>query len=164
VEIVTTFTLEKHEGPYEKRPLTSKLTVNGHDTLTRLSGFVIEGAYRCSAGYLIITSWDCPFEEANTFTLLNSGFEIVSQASLGVMYDTYLLEKHWPISASAIRLHYYGDFFYTLHLETSPWWQNQTPKLVLDLFEDFESDPEAMASLRDVKKKTEVYLQTRKLD
>ncbi len=129
MEITTQFSLEKHDGPYEKWPLTSRLFVNGEDTRTKLPGFVIECAYTCSVGYLIITSWDCPYEEFNNFTLLNHAFESVAKTALGAMYDTYLLDAHMPISDHALGLTYYRDLHYTLSIEAG--FSGRKPKLTL---------------------------------
>jgi hypothetical protein len=129
---VDQFTLETHGGPYETRPLVSRLFESGQATPAQLPGYVIEGAYRCGEGHLFITSWDCPFEESNDFTLLNEDYKIVATAGLGSMYTSYLLEKHWAISDHAIRLRYDTDIFYTLSVEPISRWAPLTPKLVLE--------------------------------
>jgi hypothetical protein len=96
MHLVDLFTLETHTGPYEKWPRRTRLFADGVDTGQSVSGYVMEAQYRCAAGYLLVTSYDCLFEEANTFYLLNERFETISSTTLGVMYGTYLLEKHKP--------------------------------------------------------------------
>jgi hypothetical protein len=110
---VKMFSLERHSGPYQKWPLQTRLFVDGGDTGQTVSGFVIEGQYKCKAGYLLITSYDCLFEEANTFTLLNDRFETLASVSLGGWYETYLLDEHMPTSANSLELHY-GGMIYSL--------------------------------------------------
>jgi hypothetical protein len=107
------FSLETHAGPYETWPRQTRLFADGVETRQTVSGFVIEGQYRCEAGYLLITSYDCLFEEANTFTLLNERFETMAAVHLGGWYETFLLDKHTPTCANSLELHY-GGLTYSL--------------------------------------------------
>jgi hypothetical protein len=108
------FSLESHAGPYEKWPLRTRLFADGVDSGQTVSGFVIEAQYRCQAGYLLITSYDCLYEAANTFTLLNDSVETIASTGLGVMYNTFLLEKQRPTSANSLELDYGDGLVYSL--------------------------------------------------
>jgi hypothetical protein len=114
---VTLFSLATHEGPYEKWPLKTQLFADGVDTRQTVSGFVIEAQYRCSAGYLLITSYDCLFEESNAFLLLNDQYETIARKVLGTMYATFLLEKHTPLSDTQLELDYGDGLRYRLAIE-----------------------------------------------
>lgn len=116
---VQLFSLESHQGPYDKWPLHTRLFANGVDTDQKVSGYVIEAAYKCETGYLLITSYDCLFEEANTFLLLNDRFKTIASKSLGGMYSTFLLEAHKPLSANSLALDYGDGLTYTLAVERS---------------------------------------------
>jgi hypothetical protein len=105
---ISLFSLETHDGPYEAWPKKTRLFANGGDTGKSVSGYVVEAQYRCAAGHLLITSYDCPYEEANDFLLLNDRFETIAKTSLGMMYNTFLLAKHRPRSDMALELDY-GD-------------------------------------------------------
>jgi hypothetical protein len=161
MEKIDYLSLEKHDGPYEAWPLVSRLFAEGKDTQWQVPGYVIEAQYRWGEYSLVITSMDCPYEESNHFLLLNSDFEIVSRRGLGTWYDTWLLANHWPVSANAVRLHYFAKTFFTLTIQASHMARLLGPKLVLDRFTDIESDPRAIASLReweDREAKTRAYL------
>ena len=111
------FSLAKHEGPYERWPVKTALLCDGVPTGTQIAGYVIEAQYRCAHGHLLITSFDCPFEEANSFTLLDDRFQVLAEAKLGVMYGSFLLNNHWPLDGHTLHLHYDMRCFYRLHVD-----------------------------------------------
>jgi hypothetical protein len=114
---ISLFSLETHTGPYEKWPLKTRLFADGKDTGRVISGYVIEAQYKCFGGYLIITSYDCLFEESNTFLLLDDSYQTLATGGLGVMYDTFLLENHRALSATALELDYGDGLRYILALK-----------------------------------------------
>ncbi|GAA5165847.1 hypothetical protein [Viridibacterium curvum] len=116
---ISSLSLEKHEGPYGKWPRQTRLYVDGRDTQRTVAGYVIEAQYRCAAGYLLVLSQDCLFEESCDCVLLDAQFNTLAETGLGAMYCSFLLDTHWPISATCLRLHFYGDYFYDLHIETA---------------------------------------------
>lgn len=65
-------------------------------------------------GYVLVTSFDCPYEESNAFVLLDRLMQIVATKLLFAPCLLYLLYAHWPISAHAVILHFVGDFFLTV--------------------------------------------------
>jgi hypothetical protein len=105
---IALFSLETHEGAYDKWPSKTRLFADGRDTGEVVSGYVVEAQYQCAAGYLLITSFDCPYEEANDFLLLNDRYQTVAKTRLGVMYGTFLLQTHRPLSDTSLDLDY-GD-------------------------------------------------------
>jgi hypothetical protein len=114
MHLVELFTLENHPPPYNLWPRRTRLFAHKDDTGQTVSGYVIEAQYRCAAGYLLITSYDCLFEEANTFTLLNDRFETVATKDLGAWYETFWLEKHTPTSENSLELDYGDGLVYSL--------------------------------------------------
>lgn len=116
------YNLEPHIGPYSSWPLTSILRVNGQVTEARVPGYFIEAQYESNLGNILITSYECPFEESNTFLLLDHSHGIVARAELGIPYDSFLLHEHWPVDESTIRLHYHENAFYTLQVLPSGSW------------------------------------------
>lgn len=108
------FSLAKHEGPYERWPVKTALLCDGLPTGTQIEGYVIEAQYRCEAGHLLITSFDCPFEESNSFTLLDERFQVLATCELLVPYGSFLLNAHWPLDAHTLQLHYEMRRFYRL--------------------------------------------------
>ena len=154
MEALTQFTLARHEGPYERWPLTSRLFLEGADTGADVPGYVVEAQYRVDAGYLLITSYDGMFEESNDFVLLAPDFSVLARARLMVPYDTFLLNAHWPVSPDALRLHYCESLFYTLAIERrAGWWRRQGWRLVLSRFDAVEGDRAAQQSLADLRER-----------
>jgi hypothetical protein len=94
MQIISLLSLEEHSGPYEKWPRLSRLYSDGKDTGKKIPGYVIEAQYKCQHGYLVITSQDCPYEEANDFLLLNDKFDVVAKESLGLIYSSFLIYDH----------------------------------------------------------------------
>ena len=152
---IESFSLEKHEGTYELWPRRTRLFFDGVDTGTKIPGFIIEAQYKCDEGYLLITSQDCPFEESNVFILLTPSFHSIAYKGLCVAYESFLLDAHWPISESAIRLHYYENVFMTLSIHKSWSIFGRKNKLVLERFQSSEDDPQATAALNDLKQRLE---------
>jgi hypothetical protein len=91
MQAIDTFALSKHNGAYEQWPQHTPLLADGANTGKCVPGYVIEAQYRCGEHYLLINSWDCPFEEAQTFLLLSSSFDVLYEETLGAPYASYLL-------------------------------------------------------------------------
>jgi hypothetical protein len=140
------YSLEPHAGPYSSWPLDSALRVNGTLTQARVPGYVVEAQYETSLGDVLVTSYDCPFEEASVFVLLDRSYAIVSRAKLVVPYGSFLLHAHWPMDASTVGLHYYGDMFYTLRVVARGGLFGCSPKLKLRSCLDWKQDARMDAS------------------
>ncbi|WP_150050272.1 MULTISPECIES: hypothetical protein [Methylomonas] len=141
------FSLENHPGPYQTWPSTSRLYFAGLDTGVSLPGYFIEAQYQCDAGYLLITSYDCPFEESNEFLLLGTRFEALASKRLIVPNQSFLLNAHWPVSPTELALHYYEELFYRLTIVRLSNRPNAGYGLKLFKVEDVAGDVRALASL-----------------
>lgn len=144
--------LTEHAYGLEPNPLKMPLYFDGQPTHTFIAGRVIEGQYRCvlpnnTSGYLVITSFDCPFEESTEFSLLDDAFKIIATTPLAQMYDSFLLYAHWPMADNRLRLHYYGQFVLDLVMTAGSSWLTARPKLKLVEVVDPQSDPQTAASL-----------------
>lgn len=120
MEPINCFTLARHDGPYQTWPERTRLLRDGVETATSIPGYEIEAQYRTNEGFLLVTSFDCPFEESNAFVLLDAALNPIARRELLVPYGTFLLNRHWPIDSSTLALHYYDDLFYRLHIRP-PW-------------------------------------------
>lgn len=89
----TRFSLEKHDGPYESWPLRTRLLADGQPTRVRLGGYVLLHQFEVEDGYLLVTDYDCPFEEMTVFTLLSSELRVLSARTVGAPYNTFLLTR-----------------------------------------------------------------------
>jgi hypothetical protein len=88
------FTLEKHDGSYEKWPLRSHLFLNGNPINLSLPGYVLLHQFDTSDGYILVTDYDCPFEEITNFAFISKQpLRLISCRWLGGMYETFLLER-----------------------------------------------------------------------
>ena len=54
--------------------------------------------------YSLITDWDCPFEEAIEFILLDSTLKILAKRKLAVPYCSFLLENLQVLNEHTIHL------------------------------------------------------------
>lgn len=151
MEPIQSFSLEKQSGPYESWPKKTRLYFNGADTGTTVSGYVIDGQYKAGACYLLIISYDCLYEESNDFLLLNARFEVVAESSLNPpMYSSYLLNTHWPVSTSAIRLHYYDSEIYELAIEGNTSTDDKGCRLTVKQIHDYQNDEPSANAVVDL--------------
>jgi hypothetical protein len=117
MQLITRYSLESHPGEYKTWPPDSRLIIDGHASEYRIPGYVIEAQYESPLGILLITSYDCMFEESNDFILLDERHRCIATTGLGGPYLSFLLNAHWPVNSRTIALHYYNDLFYTLEIE-----------------------------------------------
>jgi hypothetical protein len=153
MQAIDGFALAVHAGAYESWPDRTRLFFNCRDTGTALPGYRIAAQYRYADGYLLITAYDCPYEEANEFLLLDSSFRMLARRSLGEPYGTYLLHAHWPVAENALRLHYHDALFYTLAVRSDVLWLARRRRLQLTRFPNPERDPDAAASIADLNRR-----------
>ncbi len=148
MQAIDRYRLETHNGPYASWPSTSHLIVDGRLTTQRAPGYVIEAQYRTPHGDVLITSYDCPFEESNAFVLLDAQHRCVAKKSLGGWYASFLLHAHWPINASTLVLHYAEALFFTLSV-LPPWpCIGRAPRLRLRRVAHWQGDERMRASHR----------------
>lgn len=141
MDATTRFALEMHAGPYETWPATSRLIVDGTAVDARIRGFVIDGQYETDLGTLLLTSYDCPYEEASAFTLLDAHQRVLATRELGAPYASMLLHRHWPIDARTLALHFLGEQFHVLRVQAPGWLPWQRHRIVLRQERDWRKDP-----------------------
>lgn len=81
------FTLLADTGDPDAWPLDSLLLVDGELTSARIPGVEILEQFEIIAGYLLVTDYDCPFEEIFHFILLDRELRTVSRRSLGARFS-----------------------------------------------------------------------------
>mgnify|MGYP001403052661 FL=1 len=155
MEPIASFSLARHEGPYEQWPPKTPLLFEGQPTGREIPGYVLEAQYRCSAGYLLITSQDCPFEESNDFLLLARDLHVLARTRLCAPYRSFLLHAHWPVAENALRLHYGIRDFYTLTVESRRRRPFRRHRLWLVQDEAPERDPRSAESIRALEARLE---------
>lgn len=150
MQVSTRFALETHARPYERWPTTSRLIVDGTMIDTRIGGFVIDGQYETDVGSLLLTSYDCPYEEASVFTLLDARQRVLATQTLGAPYASMLLHGHWPIDQRTLVLHFNDDRFFSLHVRGAGRWPWQRARIVLRERRDWRDDPRMCESQQRV--------------
>lgn len=127
---INTFTLAKHAGEHEQWPLVSELIRSGISTGKYVPGYVLEAQYEHNGYYLLATSWDCPFEESQTFSLLSPSLDVIQKHTIGAAYATVWMEGHKPITENAIMFNCDGDLDVQVTVDLHP-----TPKLLIDQYD-----------------------------
>jgi hypothetical protein len=95
------FSLSAHAGPPEAWPTKSELLVRGKPSGTKVPGYRLLHELETPDGYLLVTDYDCPYEEETSFTLLSRDFRVLDHRSIGAPYSTYLLKSiDWQGSRS----------------------------------------------------------------
>jgi hypothetical protein len=83
--------------------------MDGRATGARVPGYVLEAQYRCGDRYLLGTSYDCGFEEMQTFLLLSPTLKILARKdywfSLGLYLDSICLLGHEPAGRDTVVFH-----------------------------------------------------------
>jgi hypothetical protein len=107
---INRFTLQKHDGPYEKWPLRSRLFLDGNPTEISLPGYTLLHQFETPGGYILVTDYDCPFEEITNFALVSKQLRVQSCRWLGWMYETFLLERIEWIDDRTFTAYFCGNF------------------------------------------------------
>jgi hypothetical protein len=107
---INRFTLEKHDGPYEAWPLRSRLSMDGKPTDISLPGYALLHQFEIPNGYVLVTDYDCPYEEITNFALISKQLRLQSCRWLGWMYETFLLDRIEWIDDRTFTAFFCGNF------------------------------------------------------
>ena len=90
---INCFSLEGHTGEYETWPLRSRLFRGGTVLPLTLPGYSLLRQYATVEGYLLVTDYDCPYEEETNFILVDKDCKrILGERSFGTPYASWFLE------------------------------------------------------------------------
>ena len=106
---ISSFSFNTQPGPYETWSLCSELIKDGKRTGKYVPGFVIGAQYAYKDLYLIVTSWDCPYEESQEFILLSKDLTVMCKKHIGHIYSTILLEAHEAVAEDQVLFHCNDD-------------------------------------------------------
>lgn len=148
---ITAFTLRASDT----EAITQPLYFNQQATGVNIAGRQLEAQYRCTLpngtqGYLLLTSYDCPFEESTECSLLDTSFKLVASRSLSQSYHSFLLYAHWPVADNGLRLHYYDQLVWDLHILSSRFGRFGGPRLEFNPVTEPESDPRTASSMAEL--------------
>ncbi|MEG3753568.1 hypothetical protein [Psychromonas arctica] len=104
MNIIDKFTIQEHEGDYEKRPLKSLLYYRGKALGKKVSGYVIEKQFELDDYFLLLINWDCQFEESCEIIVINKLQKIVGHYSFTSFYNSYNLRTVCELSKNNFRL------------------------------------------------------------
>lgn len=126
MKTIERFALVKHQGPYENWPQKTPVIIDGDLSALAISGFNLLRQYETTAGYVLVTDFDCPYEEAVCFVLLSRDLKtVLSERTVGQMYSSFPLDHVvWQDDA-----HFYATidgladyrFYFTIRRFGIPW-------------------------------------------
>ncbi|QAY92711.1 hypothetical protein [Pseudomonas sp. ACM7] len=91
---VERFTLWRPEDPDDPSPDTSPVIIDGHRSALVISGRTLLRQYETASGYLLVTDFDCPFEEAVCFSLISKDLQsVLGEHLVGCLYSSYYLAE-----------------------------------------------------------------------
>lgn len=109
------------EGPRALR--TALLYGDGRETGCAVPGFVLLHQFRVGVETLLITDWDCPYEEATEVMLLDQTHRLIARRSFGAMYASWALQRVEVLDARNLRLAFHGGPDLALRVrDAAPWW------------------------------------------
>lgn len=116
---VNRFRLERYDRSGNSRPLCSPLYDEAGRTETLIDGCELLHQFEVPDGYLLITDYDCPFEEKTCFTLLGPSLRILATRSIGGWYSSYLLKSVEWLDERHFLVEFYGGPL--LEFTIRPW-------------------------------------------
>lgn len=151
---ITAFTLRVSDT----EALTQPLYFNEQATGAKIAGRQLEAQYRCTLpcgtqGYLLLTSYDCPFEESTECSLLDTNFKLVASRSFSQSYHSFLLYAHWPVADNGLRLHYYDQLVWDLHILPSRLGRFGGLRLAFNPVAKPECDPRTACSMAELSRR-----------
>ena len=120
---VDTFRFASHPGPYAQWPLrTALLHADGTATGVALPGYVLLHQFRVGTGWLLVTDWDCPYEEVTEVLLLDAAMRLVARRRFGAPYASWLLDGVDVLAGDALRLRFVDGPDVALQVAPPAWW------------------------------------------
>lgn len=106
---ITNYRLAEPTGDYARWPqCTMLLDADGRATGLAVPGYALLHQYRVSVETLLITDWDCPYEEATEVLLLDAQHRLLARRSFGAPYASWSLQKAEVMDARRLRLDFHG--------------------------------------------------------
>ncbi|QJI41231.1 hypothetical protein HKK52_10010 [Pseudomonas sp. ADAK2] len=126
MNVIERFALVQHHGPYEDWPAKTPVIIDGSVSSLAISGFNLLHQYETAAGYLLVTDFDCPFEEAVCFVLVSKDLAtVLNERTVGQMYNSFWLDEVFWLDEAHFyaTFHDYADyrFYFTIRPYGIPW-------------------------------------------
>jgi hypothetical protein len=95
--------------PSEDERKGSLLQVAGAE-IGLVRGTTIEAQYSCTPGFIVIASWDIPYEEELTISLrAKASFKLLDEIVLGLPYTPGVFERAEVCSANTLQFSFFGE-------------------------------------------------------
>ena len=118
MQAIQCFSLAKHSGEYKDWPLKTPLFLNGEPTSLAIPGFQLLHQFQLQSGdYLLITDWDCMFEEATEFLLISNDFKISARKTLGAPYASFLLDTVEILNSNQLKVTIFENDYFLLTIK-----------------------------------------------
>jgi hypothetical protein len=102
---ISSFSFKPQPGPYETWSLCSELIKDDKRTGKYIPDFMIGAQHTYKDLYLIVTSWNYPFEKSQEFIFLSKDLTVMCKKHIGHIYSTILLEDHEAIAEDQVLFH-----------------------------------------------------------
>jgi len=104
---VNRFAIKMRGEPYDSLSHRSRLIVDGQLTSFSVPGHTLLHQFETSSCYLLVTDYDCPFEESVCFVAISKDIRrTLDSRCVGAPYASYLLKDiHWTDER-----HFYATF------------------------------------------------------
>lgn len=98
----------------------SRLFHKGIDSGALIEGLLLQAQYECSAGYLLLLTDDCPFEELLHIHLLDRNLRPLDQVNLGKAYEAGILSRLQVTGNDVLEFSFFGGDRWQLSVLTEP--------------------------------------------
>ena len=97
--------------------LKARVVAANEPTGTTLDGCVLEAQYRCTQGFLLLTSDNTPYEEGLHIRLLDAHFRVNDAVDLRQVYHSAAVRDLKVIGDDALAFSFFGDDRWHLYID-----------------------------------------------
>lgn len=102
------------------RHAENRSRLRGLESELLLDGLILEAQYECSAGYLLMLTEDCPFEEALHVYLLDRSLRPIDKLVLGKAYQPGILRDVKISGKESLEFSFFGGDKWQLRVLEKP--------------------------------------------
>jgi len=129
VKVIDDFTLSCPDEALSSESLwhdriQSNLGYRGSNTGYTIKGYRIDNQFQLGDEYVILTNWDCPYEESTEIALLDRTFKPLATRTIGVMYSTFILQGVEIADSGTLLLDYGEGVCYRLTVRDRSGWRS----------------------------------------
>jgi hypothetical protein len=99
---------------------TSRLWFDASETALTLDGIVLEAQFDCDAGFLLLITYDVPYEEILNIYLVSPDLRVLDEENLGCFYTPGLLRDLTGTAEDCLSFSFFGGDRWSLTVLTQP--------------------------------------------